>query len=865
MSTATDRSSVDLTNCDAEPIHIPGAILPHGAMVVVDPDTMRINQVAGDTAGLFGFPAAALIGRPLSDLLEPHQIDRLCHLRSTNNLHKPRHLLDPILRVLPDRPIDATVHISGDAVVIEAEDATPDERNAIDPLGCIEEMFDGLADLTSLQAFCQLATERVRAVTGFDRVMVYRFMPDESGWVFAEDRRADLGPLLDHHYPAGDIPLQARALYRVTWLRLIPAVDYDPAPLLPPDNPRSGRPLDMSQAALRDVSPIHREYLRNMGVGASMSISIVHEGKLWGLIACHHERPRRLPLHLRAICEIFGSMFSMQLEGCKRAEQLAAHVASRGLLHTLMNNLALEDDYDTAIIGQMALLRQYIPTERTIGPGPRRGGVAVRVNGKRASLGVVPETGDLEALMDWLGVWMAQSGGIFQTDRLGEVWPPAQAFAAIGSGLLALSISREPQDFILWFRPETVTEVLWAGDPAKQVVSGPDGDRLTPRLSFKAWTETVRGHSDPWPAADQVAASDLRLSLLEVVLRRIEAASREQARAREQERLLMAELDHRVKNTLANIQALVTQTGHDAASLTGFVESLDKRIQAMSRAHSLLTQSRWQGVAIGSLLHDELDQYGAARSTITHGGHNAVLTPKAALALSLAIHELATNAAKYGAFSAMDGHVTVGWRAAFDGGLRIVWTEQGGPPVLPPKRRGFGTVLIERALALETGGRSEIFFRPDGVVCEVDLPPAAVQLVDTPSGIATPLPPAAPPRVPARRVLVVEDSAMVIMMLERVIGRMGWKIVGPAMRVADAVIMARTEAFDVALLDINLDGEMSWDVAAAVEARGIPFAFSTGYDSTSVMPPRFAGHTVLNKPFRNAALEKTLNDLTEQI
>lgn len=848
------EGTIDLTNCDREAIHIPGAILPHGAMLAVDPATMRIEQVAGDTAGLLGADATALAGQTLSALFTTEQVERLEGLLRDSSLSRPRHLLDPVMRAVTDRPIDASVHLSGGVLVIEVEDADLADRHVVDPLACVQQMIDGLGDASDLQAYCQLAAEQVRSVAGYDRVMVYRFMPDDSGWVFAEARRDDLSPFLDLHYPASDIPKQARALYLTSWLRLITEVDYTPAALLPPINPRSGVALDMSHATLRDVSPIHREYLRNMGVDASMSISIVSEGQLWGLIACHHYTPRRLPRHLRAACELFGSIFSLQLESRLRSELLEARLLSRGALSAIMYALAQEDDYANGLVAQQEQLLGYISAEGlALRVGQSRGGVSIRVNSGITSLGDTPDDEQIGALTDWLTHRMEDFEGVYVTDRLGEEYPPAKAYAGVASGLLAVSVSREPRDFVLWFRPEVVQTVRWGGDPNKPVEVGPNGHRLTPRKSFEAWAETVSGHSTPWSPSENDAAFDLRVSLLEIVLRRIDAAARERQRAWEQERLLMLELDHRVKNTLASIQAMVSQTSRSAGSLSDFTQGLDRRIRSMSRAHSLLTKSRWEGVSLEALILEEMDAYRAEHSNFALDGPDVALNPKMALALSMALHELATNAAKYGALSVDTGRVDIRWRLDAGGGLDLLWQESGGPPVSPPKQRGFGSRLIERALAMETGGRPMLSFDPGGVRCSIVLPATAMRGADTSraEAVAKAEPAMASPNLGAvdLRVLVVEDSALVVMEIEQAITDRGWHVVGPAVRLPEALVMARDEAFNAALLDVNLHGEMSWDVAAILEARGIPFIFTTGYDSATVLPERFAGHQVVNKPF----------------
>ena len=860
------RDSVDLTNCDREPIHIPGAILPHGAMLVLECDTLRVLQAAGDLAGLLGQPLSGLLNLPVDKLFSVEQVNRLHALCKEADLAKPRHLLDPLFRVVADRPLDASAHRVDDNLVIEFEAAEMSDPFAADPLAAVQIMIEGFSEAASLYALCQMATASVRRVAQYDRVMIYRFMADGSGWVIAESRAPQLAPFLDLHYPAADIPQQARALYLKSWLRLITQVDYDPAPLTPTLNPRTGKPLDMSYAVLRDVSPIHREYLRNMGIDASMSISIIVAGKLWGLIACHHNSPRLLPRHIRAVCELFGSMFSLQLEARERSEQFEARLASRKILQELMLNLAGVEDYAYGLTQQTPNLLDYIHGGDVALDGARGGGVAVRVEGDITFLGTTPNREQITALTDWLTSYMTETEGVFATDRLSEIYPSAKAFANVASGLLVIAVSRDPSDFILWFRPELVETALWAGDPAKPMTTGPDGDRLSPRKSFEVWKHTVRNRALPWSAAETDSAFDLRVSLLQVVLRRIEAASRERAKAHERDKLLMAELDHRVKNTLANIQALVTQSSRSAESLTLFVEGLDRRIHSMAKAHSLLTQSRWEGVSVDGLLREELDAYGAVLGVVSLSGADAVLTPKSALALSLALHELATNAAKFGSLSSSAGRVAVRWHIRDDGGLGLSWTESDGPHVAPPTRRGFGSSLIERALALETGGRATIHYKPSGVLCDIVLPKSslvelsapplvAVELALTDIGSISKTLPTTP------RVLIVEDSYLVLTSLEAMCADLGWQVVGPATRLGEALALARSETFHAALLDVNLDGEMSWEIADVLIARQIPFAFSTGYDQSNILPDHLIGTPVLAKPYRLDDVERRLRSM----
>jgi light-regulated signal transduction histidine kinase (bacteriophytochrome) len=835
-------------------------------MLVLDAETLDVLQVAGDVTGLLGVSLEELLGQSVARVFRPQQIETLRALSANLPLLKPRHLLDPQMRVLDDQPLDASLHRSDGALILEFEAADISDRFAADPLAGVQEMVEGLDGATSLVALCQMAAERVRDVAIYDRVLVYRFMQDGSGWVIAESKRDGLEPFLDLHYPAADIPKQARALYVKNGLRLITQVNYDPARLVPTNNPRTGNPLDMSQAILRDVSPIHREYLRNMGIDASMSISIIIGGELWGLIACHHYSPRCLPRHLRAVCELFGSMFSYQLEVFEKREQFNARLASRMVLQELMLNLAGADDYARGLTEQSPNLLDYIHGGEATLDGQKQGGVAVSVKGELTFLGITPDKDQIRGLVDWLNTQMPGSDGVYATDRLGEFWEPAKAFASVASGLLVISVSPDPSDFIIWFRPELVGTAQWAGQLEKIVIKGPDGDILRPRKSFEIWKETVRGRGLPWSPSDLDAARDLRTSLLNVVLRRITDATRERKLAANRDQLMMAELDHRVKNTLANIKALVMQTSLSADSLSVFVEGLAARIQSMAKAHSLLSQSRWEGVSINSLLMEELDPYIQGNPSFEIAGPDLVLTSKSALALSLAIHELATNAAKYGALSSPGGRVSIRWSRTETGGLDLSWTESGGPPVSAPNRRGFGSTLIERALAMETDGQATLTYLPSGVVCTVALPPASMAPFDMAMGAPAAITFSNVQDEPKRadndiRVLVVEDSFMIISTLELAFDSFGWTMVGPATRVPKALALAKTEDIDAVLLDVNLDGHMSWDVAAALQARGIPFVLSTGYEIGALLPDFLKGSKSIRKPFKINELKQSILDV----
>ena len=316
--------------------------------------------------------------------------------------------------------------------------------------------------------------------------MVYRFLPDGTGCVDAEARGEGVESFLGHHYPASDIPKQARELYFKNWIRLIPDARYTPAPILSADDPRNDKPLDLSYSLIRSVSPIHMEYLANMEVVASMSLSIVMAGRLWGLIACHHRTPRYLPHRLRMACELFAQMASAKLEAKVAAEEFEAQLKSKRVYAELVMRMSGEADLAEVLTRQRPNLLDYIPA----------GGVGLWLDNHYTMLGKAPQAEQVAALVAWLNETAAD--GVFFTDQLPLLYLPAAEFAEVATGLIALSVSKTPPDYVLWFRPEVIHTVTWAGDPHKPIETVNVGERISPRKSFAAWRELVRLHSEPW-------------------------------------------------------------------------------------------------------------------------------------------------------------------------------------------------------------------------------------------------------------------------------------------------------------------------------------------------------------------------------
>jgi PAS domain S-box-containing protein len=310
----------------------------------------------------------------------------------------------------------------------------------------------------------------------------------------------------------------------------------------------------------------------------------------------------------------------------------------------------------------------------------------------------------------------------------------------------------------------------------------------------------------------------------------------ERRREDEQRQHLMAELDHRVKNVLAAVQALAQQTAKRTTSLSAFLQTFGGRLKAMASANELLTAARWRGAAVDHLVAAELGALAPGQPS--WAGPELFLTPRAANALSLALHELATNAVKFGALSQESGHVEVRWHGFPAGGFELVWTESGGPTVAPPARRGFGSTLLEQVTAREINGSAQVEYRPAGVSVRlragaqaVAPRPENVPEVPTARVSETVTTARGPTNLRGSRVLIVEDAVLLALELETGLSEAGAEIVGPAYELEEAMALL-DRPIDAAVLDANLNGRSVMPVAEALFKRKVPFVFATGYGET---------------------------------
>ena len=852
--TATDDSRpVDLTNCDREPIHILGAIQPIGFLLALTADWM-IARASANTIDFLGLAPADLFGKPLQQVFSARAVhdlrNRAAMLRVSDAVER---LFD--CAIVDDGPaFDIALHFSNGQVVIEAEPASGEHGDAS---GMVRSMISRLDQCADFASFYREGARQVRALIGFDRVMVYRFAADGSGEVVAEAARSGIGKFMGLHYPASDIPAQARALYRRNLLRIITDVNATPVPILP-ERDEAGRPLDLSLSVLRSVSPIHIEYLKNMGVEASLSISIIVDGRLWGLFACHHYAPRRPSFERRSVAELFVQMFSMRLESRERQETVDYERRARDISDQLLGAVASDETLlkDPDWLGD--ILTHAIPAD----------GVGVWLGGNHAFSGVTPPIEAFRRIVR--AVNGTAAGKVFATDHIGSLIPDAEAFASEAAGMLAIPISRSPRDYVVLFRKELIHSVRWGGDPHKPTAYGPNGPRLTPRESFAEWKELVEGRSRPFSSSEIRVAETLRATLIEVVLRLADEASTERQQASARQELLIAELNHRVRNILGLIRGLIRQSQPTGGDITNFVKVIDGRIHALARAHNQITDDHWGPAPIQALIDAEAAAFIDDGERIVTQGEPVLLNPNAYSTLALVLHELVTNSNKYGALSVKGGRVTLGWHRNPAGDLILEWRETGGPPVSPPTRKGFGTTIIDRSVPYDLGGAAKVDYDPSGVQAVFRVP--ARHLSDPQNGagpriIKYPRPAAGHPQAaPAsilkgHDILLVEDSLIIALDAEDIATRLGAETATTAATVQGALDSIDAARPSVAMLDINLGDQNSYPIAVRLAELNIPFLFATGYGEQADPPIAHRGRPIVQKPYTLENVARALDRL----
>ncbi len=503
-----EHTEFDLSNCEQEPIHLIGSIQPHGFLLALKEDDLTIQHSSANTQFLLGIPYQELIGQKLEKLIGSTSCRQITDAAAGGA---------PLRRIcpLPINPsgrtstptLQATLHRCDELLILEAEPVAAQPMDSTNNL--THELTSAFPALFSASAISDLLSgtaREIQRITDFDRVLIYQFDDDWNGTVVAEHRRDFMPTYMNQRFPASDIPRQARELYEKNWIRLLVDVDATPSPVMPAVNHKTGRQLDMSFSILRSMSQFHIEYLKNMDVRASMSISVIKDGRLWALIACHHKQPKLVDYTTRALCEFLAQLLSMLVSSMEHAQHTEYSLSLKKVQGRLLRNLSLEKDLTDGLAGSSAEVLEATAAR----------GFALFFQGQLTCAGLTPSPEDLHNLHVWLN--NTPNSPVIFTHRLSTLCPFARSFAESASGLLAVPISRDSGDWLAWFRPEVIQEIQWAGNPEKPVLFDEGNMRIHPRKSFELWKERLLATAQPWKQAEIDSALELRNNILHFVL-----------------------------------------------------------------------------------------------------------------------------------------------------------------------------------------------------------------------------------------------------------------------------------------------------------------------------------------------------------
>ena len=580
-------------DCADEPIRVPGAIQPHGWLIAAEPGIDQIVAYSDNWHRLTGAQTRAVQNESLRGIVAG---------------------LLPRIGVLPkgEAPgaictvelggyaLDVTVHRGAALVIIEFEPAAAQAGTQAPIYALARRLLPQLQGASSVVELVSLAVSEMKRLTGFGRCMAYRFDEADHAEVLAESLDANYDAYAGHRFPAGDIPAQARELYRLNHIRLIPDANYNPVPLHIVDPAWSTRTLDLSFASLRSVSPVHLEYMRNMRTLASMSVSIVVRGQLWGLISCHDHAPRHLAFQTRVACEHLGRLLSLQIEAKEDTAAIAAGLKRKELTLEIVSHLADSD-----------LTLQRLVDE----PGPllgmaHAGGAAVVFDDQCWTAGRTPPPDQVLAMARWID---ARRTELFHSECLRDEDESEARAHANAAGVLAISLSQIHRHLILWFRPEIVQTIQWAGEPHKK---NGDGADLHPRRSFATWEQLVRGRSLPWTPTDLGGVLDLRQALLRIVLRHA------------QER---GEAANELVRLNKELEAFSYTVAHDLRApmrhITAFVDLVRETegAQLSQRAHGYLAQVQTSSAFAVQLVEALLEFSSMGRASLSRSSFDTEL------------------------------------------------------------------------------------------------------------------------------------------------------------------------------------------------------------------------------------------------
>ncbi len=846
VSTSSDLAlEAALKRCASEQVHIPECIQGHGAIIAVDNRTLQVTHASSNLASIVGLDIAAVLGKNINDVF-PAELrhDLVNGLLTESSMQENRTLGN---YKLVGKRFGIASAAAKNATIFEFEAVGKSsnlDRKAVDHLELLTSQLQNVQDKKTL---FDKSVMLLKILTGYQQVMVYEFDAEGNGKVQAEALSGPGQSFLGLNFPAWDIPQQARDIMSCTLFRYIADVNAQPICVLASGN--DDTPLNMTFAHLRGVSRVHLEYLKNMGRSATFTLNIMVSGQLWGMISLHNSAARYPDQSIREVCRNFARFFALKLETILQHERLERLNQAELLRKKLVDTAASSRSGSMFDAELLKLLCAAMNAD----------GMMLASDGDIQNIGLCAPP---ECLDNFLHFGRNCEEGFHSS----SVCEDLENYTAIcGSEIAGLHVTQIPENgFVAFFRRDREYATTWAGVPKKEIEGDGETFKLNPRASFEAYKTTVRGTAIPWTIEEHQIASDIWAILISSERNAlIEKTTRQQ-------QLLIAELNHRVRNMLSMIRSLSRQSQSTAVNIDDYIQTLDARIEAVASAHSLAVEKAGSSVSVYNILELEAAPHNNGSTSIHVSGDDIGVRPDVAPIFALVIHELMTNAAKFGALSKASGRVDIVLKPS-NRGLDLHWKEKGGPKAARPVHKGFGSVLLSNAIPNELRGKYKAQFLDTGFEATIALPEEIlsqkryVTSFDTSKAVFD-----GPPSVTASskkprdemQCLLVEDNFVVSMDTTRILNEVGFRTVDTALTKQDGLQSLRRTKPDFAVLDISLSGgDTSFGIAEELKKLGLPFVFATGYGDDGVPREKFPYTPVLKKPVLKAALESVLQEM----